>query len=413
MKRYRYGINQETVNVGNIPDFLPVGYVEVVPGDTVGGSVSCRLISDITVKPVYSRAYFDAYAFYCPYRLLDDGFVDFIRTNGLSGSLATVANAFTQNFEPGVEAHPAFQRRMYNTIWNQFFRTGASGAEVSVDQNTILRASYRKSTFYESFSRMLTFDQSVDVPVDTIAGSVSVEDLRAGFAEDRIRKMRGFYGAKYTDYLASLGVDVSWTILEEPEVIGMKGTDLTYRTTKSTYQASDTLAGGQAGLGSPGGQFEGHVTVPIKRTFCPEHGLIGVYVVARSERYNLNRRPPMYTKLAWDDYWSPELAYRRRDDVRGFLGLNSANQDAWVPPFEDLRKGVNLVGYVASATPETFYGNVFADNDETVEDIVGPLESAFDPLFQGTMPTHYQVFNKFRVVKQSPVRPDPRNVGVQ
>ena len=46
--------------------------------------------------------------------------------------------------------------------------------------------------------------------------------------------MRAFYGDRYTDYLRSLGVNASWSVLSEPETIGKIHTDWKYRQIANT-----------------------------------------------------------------------------------------------------------------------------------------------------------------------------------
>ena len=79
MKRFNYRVNQQALNVGAFYMLNPLGYVEIAPGDTISGKVDIDVVSDITVRPFRNRAYFDVYAFYVPYRLLFDQWVDFIK----------------------------------------------------------------------------------------------------------------------------------------------------------------------------------------------------------------------------------------------------------------------------------------------------------------------------------------------
>lgn len=417
MKRYRYGNNFETVQMGDVHGLLPVGYIEVVPGDTIGGTVSIRVLSDVTKKAMFTRAYMDAYAFHVPFRVLHPDFADWIRTDGAAGSIPTIGTSFRANFEPDAATHPAWFRYTYNDVWNKFFKGTENLLDAPRTANAVQACVKRKSTFAESIILGGLGDMAgTTVPVDTVGGSVAIDDLRAGFAVDRIKKLRGFYGNKYTDFLASLGVEAGWSILDEPEVIAKKGVDLQFRTTKATYQASDTITGGASALGSMGGQWQGGCKLPIKRTFCPEHGLIAVFAVVRLERYNVRHSHALLHKLNPDQYWRPELAYQRLEDVSWLLGTNTLAQQAVVPPFEDLRKGQNLVagqGAVDAAYLANQHAVLYDDSDESVIDITTPNATDFTGLFAGQLSQQVQLINEFRLVKHSPVKPDVRNVGVQ
>ena len=69
-QRNRYGYNCQTVQWAKVQQFVPLGYVDCVPGETVSGSVSVNVFSEPTTRPILNRHYIDAFAFYVPYRLL-------------------------------------------------------------------------------------------------------------------------------------------------------------------------------------------------------------------------------------------------------------------------------------------------------------------------------------------------------
>ena len=78
MRRYNYGQNFTVSNGGLVSSITPLGFLEVVPGDTVSGKFSNTVWSDTTNRPIMNRTYYDTYAFYVPYRLLWDEFPEFI-----------------------------------------------------------------------------------------------------------------------------------------------------------------------------------------------------------------------------------------------------------------------------------------------------------------------------------------------
>jgi hypothetical protein len=110
--------------MGKFFQLLPVSYTEVVPGDTISGTVQSRLFSDTTFTPLLNRTYFDLFAFYVPFRLLWDEWPTFIAERaGKDLTVPTVSDAFRQNFEIlGTGTAPAaWQRYCYNLVYNQFF----------------------------------------------------------------------------------------------------------------------------------------------------------------------------------------------------------------------------------------------------------------------------------------------------
>lgn len=407
MKRYRYGVNHQTVNMADIPHLFPLGYVEVAPGETIQGSVACKLTSDVTTRAIYSRGYLDLASFYVPFRLLWEGFPEFI-SNG-TGTVPTVADAMPLNFEPIAVAHNAWFRRAYNLIWNQFYRPSSITLVASEDQNGELSGSFRKSDWYSSLNSGALYDET-DVPlVEGTPNTVTVNTIRRAFATDRLNRLRAWYGSKYTDYLASIGVEANWAILEEPECIGKKAADLRYSTTKSTYQAAEPVAGGASPLGGPGGSFDAFASCPVKRTFCPEHGLIAVMGLVRLERYNSAAQSPTNIKNSREQYWDPmfEQASRAAWTSSAVLGAG-ATEPIRMPPFEDYRKGVNLVAAKTGADLSLAYANVFTSALMSTGEYLTPGPEHYDALFQGDLGAHVQTVNTWRLIRNSPVRPDPR-----
>ena len=74
MRRYQYRLNDQNVSLAGWGQVTPLKYMETVPGDTIGGTITVKSRSALTDKVIHSRAYYDLYAFYCPIRLLWDKF---------------------------------------------------------------------------------------------------------------------------------------------------------------------------------------------------------------------------------------------------------------------------------------------------------------------------------------------------
>ena len=87
--RTRYGYNAQTVNWADMTWFTPVCYVDVVPGETVQGTVAVNLFSQPVKAQIQTRTYADVYAFYVPYRIMDSSWPDFISKNDGSAAVPT------------------------------------------------------------------------------------------------------------------------------------------------------------------------------------------------------------------------------------------------------------------------------------------------------------------------------------
>ncbi len=89
MKRFNYGQNFTAVNSGVFSAMTPLGFLETAPGDTITGKFTCNIWSDTTKRPIMNRTYFDTFAFYIPFRLLDENFPDFVRGESETGQQST------------------------------------------------------------------------------------------------------------------------------------------------------------------------------------------------------------------------------------------------------------------------------------------------------------------------------------
>jgi len=353
--RNRYGHNCQKVQYGKVGELVSLGYMEVIPGDTVQGRVSVDFHSAPTIRTINTRAYGDLYAFYIPYRVIWDEFPAFIaKQTGAPTSTPFVSDLFPKNFETrfarGTDGTPgttntSFMRRSYNKVYSCFF-DDTDDAYVA-DSNSVKTVWQRPSTFEVA-------NPPRDYPSVDISAATTVDDLRSAFARDQFEKIRQFYGDRYTDYLASLGVRVPWTVLEEPEPIGKKHHDLQFR------QVSDTAGTGTEPLGFTAGYFKSKSIIDLKRTFIPEHGLVGIYAAVRADPiYSTPAENPALAHVTSADFWSPEYEMRAQRNYQNALvaGGNLANT-LERPSFEHLRKGLNENFNIGAATNAQVLGLV-------------------------------------------------------
>lgn len=85
MRRYNYGQNFTAQQTSGFGWLTPLGFLETVPGDTVSGKWTVSSWSDTTHRPIMNRTYMDTFAFYIPFRLLWDGFPEFIKDKDAPG----------------------------------------------------------------------------------------------------------------------------------------------------------------------------------------------------------------------------------------------------------------------------------------------------------------------------------------
>jgi len=405
MKRFRYGLNCQNMNSGLIADLVPFGFFEVVPGDSISGVTNAHVVSDVTTRLVLNRAYCDLYAFYVPYRLLWSGFPDFISQG--TGTVPTVTDKFEGVYEKefligSVTATSLvpWHRRAYNLIWNNFFRR-ADDTEVSEDATGFLKCDYRPTTFFES----VTEGGAAGQTIDTSGSTVTVDAVREAFAQDQFNKVRNYYGDRYTDYLATIGVKANWSITDDPELIGQSKNSWKYNVTNATAQTT-----GGPEVAEPAGYWQGQFKLNLRRTFTPEHGLVVMVATTNIEQMSRLASPPLGSFDAVEDYWSPERdAVKERQYTEAIWeGAASVDDSVDMPNFEHLRKGMNIG---VSGDSSNFQNYAFTPNLTTVGSYKTVSPTALDTLFQnyigkipaGATDAQMCLAADHRLVKRSPV----------
>ena len=173
-KRFKYGLNSQTHTGTNFSYLTPLGYYDVVPGDSVYGKVSIRYQSDNSTHLIMNRAFMDVYAFYMPYRLMWDDFPTYLTAG--TGSIPTVSDLFEWNFEKQFSyqatTNMPWFRRMYNAVDASFFTEGDSDNQN--DNKNVHRVLNRASTFHEKVRSSSEIEDRGAIAVDTTAGSFEI-----------------------------------------------------------------------------------------------------------------------------------------------------------------------------------------------------------------------------------------------
>ena len=92
--------------------------------------------------------------------------------------------------------------------------------------------------------------------------------------------------------------------MEEPELIGQVHHDWNYRLIAATGGDPNAAT---SEIGATSGYFNSTPTLKLKRTFIPEHGLIGIFSCARGDVLRTTGvLPTILDKSQPSDFWSPE-----------------------------------------------------------------------------------------------------------
>lgn len=421
MRRYQYRLNDQNVSQAGWGEITPLKYIETVPGETYGGTISVNAGTGLTSKMIKSRAYYDLYAFYCPIRLLWRDFPQFLASNDGDIVPPRTTNLFPQNFENdfvgqdgAADTNSVFLRRMYHMIFYTFFLTtpASNGQELISEQieavrdgdfdetNTMREAAARSSTLDESwFDTDEVTSQTVSVSND----EVNLDDIRRAYALDKWEKMRAYYGGRYTDLLKSYGIKADWGILQEPECIGISNNDFQFKPRSSS---------GDTNYGDRRGFFEGEMKLKLRKTFCPEHGIIAVYAVPRAEVFNstqgahilcsrdLSIPSTWYDPISWVAYNTATMPKTMVDNGA------TASERVQFPIGEHLRKGRNEMALpytqdwseipAFSKSMTSFMGSSRSFLKHITQPSATDFESSDDKI------THY---TEVRVAKRSPLKP--------
>lgn len=205
-KRFKYGLNSQTHTGTNFSYLTPLGYYDVVPGDSVYGKVSIRYQSDNSTHLIMNRAFMDVYAFYMPYRLMWDDFPTYLTTG--DGTVPTISDLFEWNFEKqfvrSSDLNQPWFRRMYNAVDAAYFTEG--DADNQNDTKNVHRVLNRASTFHEKVRTGTEVEDGGTVPISATNENFLIRDLAVNLAQQRFDVIRGFYGHKYVDYLRAVRI---------------------------------------------------------------------------------------------------------------------------------------------------------------------------------------------------------------
>lgn len=334
-------------------ELVTVGMTEVAPGDTISGSTQCRLISESATKPVMNRTYLDLFSFYVPFRLVWDDWPEFIagddtKTIPLIAGTPNGRQYLTKMPDTALaQQQNAFGRRAYNLINNKFFRD-PSLPEDDLDQPGTLTAPLRTTTLQQ---RLRSSAELTDQTIDTSGPTISTQDIRTAFSQDRFNKTRAYYGNKYTDYLAALGVEASWSILDEPELIGRSTQTLKFVLTDATTEIDSVEPDNTPSyVGSVGGKWQGTNKHSIRRTFAPEHGYIMTLATVRQDvNYGNSVGLICNNKTTRDQFYSPEFETERKQAWQAFTTVDqTGTQELVTEKFDDYRVGDNWYAFATN-----------------------------------------------------------------
>lgn len=246
-----------TIDPGYI---YPILIQELVPGDIVQVSNSAFLRMNPSLAPIMDTMDMVVSYFECPYRILDDNFIEFITrgedgqssltpplwdpTNGgvdpLSNQVGKIWDYMGFPVEAAVtltgNSYPVdWLRRGYNRVWNEYFRDEQLQAEVAETNENILPKAYDKGYFESA----LPWAQRGIVPVMPVTGSVDFNfPAEAAVSQGADAVTFGFRAGSTQDFVSIRQADGTSSLLDT-ESTATSTTDLAHLS--DIFSSSNTI----------------------------------------------------------------------------------------------------------------------------------------------------------------------------
>lgn len=197
------------------------------------------------------------------------------------------------------------------------------------------------------------------------ATGIPINDLREALAMQRYMENRNRFGARFVEYLASLGVKSSDARLQRPEYI-CGG--------KSTIQFSEVLQSGVTTSGTPNtgvGNMLGHGMGALRtrpaRRFFEEHGILMALLSVRPKTMYVNGLHRKFSRQSKEDYWQKEFEHIGSQPVYNkevrWAHATPNGIFGYQDPYDDYRRSENYVsGDFRTNLNYWHYGRIFASD---------------------------------------------------
>jgi hypothetical protein len=361
MRRNKHSLSHYHLLTCDMGELVPVGCIEVLPGDTFQQQTSALVRVTPQLKPLMHPVQVRLHHFFVPNRLLWSGWEDFITGKSetppptISGGTHTSGSLidYLGVYDDASTDFSALPVRAYNLIYNEFYRDQDLITEVSTDSTTLQKVSWAKDYFTSSRpwsqkgdavtipigetapinfegangdhigihaddggdGRLQPSDASSNTWQSTAplqgnyiyadlsqASAVDVRDFREAFALQRYQEARSRYGSRYTEYLRYLGIRPSDARLQRPEYLGGG---------RQTIAFSEVLNTASNGGTDPIGEFGGHGIAALRsnryRRFFEEHGFVITLMSVRPRSIYTNGIHKKFTRTTKEDYYQKEL----------------------------------------------------------------------------------------------------------
>lgn len=319
MKRYKHNLSHYHLTTGNIGDLIPIGWLDVLPGDSLNVQTKVFARATPLLAPVMHPLAIRIHHFFVPIRLVDPNFEDKITgadpdvvlkrysVTGPGNQLLDYLGVPQQRFTGDIIAHPL---DAYELIWKEYYRDQQLQPYVPPLVPTVRQINYAKDPL--STVRYSPVQPGSQVAaVDLEEAYVKATDIREALAKQRFDEARARYGNRYVEYLQYLGVTPTDARLQLPEYVGGGTGNLNFSEVLTTFE-DDTS--------EPVGTLKGHGVAGVSHRpftkFFPEHGIFMTLMSLRPKAIYPEGIARYWYKREKDDYWQRELEHIGQQEVK-------------------------------------------------------------------------------------------------
>lgn len=428
MKRTKHSLSHYRLLTADMGKLIPIALYPVLPGDSVQQATSLLLRANPLAAPVMHPVSVRVHHWFVPNRLIWEDWEKFI-TGGSDGEgdgavfptittgAVTVGSlsdylGLPVSLPPGSTVS-AMPYRVYNLIWNEFYRDQDLQTPVAETSQTVKFVNWNKDYFttarpwpqkgggitvpikesggdgripvgrtsagappaatqvvhgsqgaFGSFEAPLGTFETLEADLST--AYVEIDDLREAFALQRYGEARARFGSRYTEYLAYLGVRSGDARLQRPEYLGGGKSTISFSEVLQTAEGTD-----------PVGQMAGHgITAfrsPRYRKFFSEHGYVMTLMFVRPKSMYVSGTPKMFLKGgSKEDFWQKELEHIGQQGVATMeLFNNSTALFGYQDRYDEYRRQWSSVsGEFKTVLNYWHMGRIFASAPTLNEDFI-------------------------------------------
>lgn len=398
VRRYPLSFRGRFYQEQDFNKLVPVWRQAVVPGQTVNLNVQCRVISASFVKQSLAPLIVDLAFFYVPYRLLWDGWVDFIAEGTGSVPKFNLSDWPLLFEHQGNNEQSSFGRRAYKLIYNQFFGMESVGqfySNLTDDTDVSVK---RVKTVEQYSARVQPGPAAPDTSYTVQGSAIPLNEFYRELMKARAERYENLTGGKYVDAMRRLGVELDWRVQEAPELLQTKQVVVHPSFTAQTAPAEGSNVGKRYSRYIATLQTDGRQSYRFA-----EHGLLMGVCVARPPMFPTRRGIPDAYANSLEEFYSYGTE-KDFDDVFGGQVLSdqmsTSSNDAYTSRNAYLRNGVHMVGdtatgggfgeWVQENRPASVSAAVYADVtwSDHVSDELGGRCAAFyaDGMVSGRTP---------------------------